>query len=105
MYLDGGLAAPQGLIMRIIYSRKIRILSDISQRNFKGDLLELTQSRGLGMPRYDVIAEHGPDHEKKFHIQVMVNGESVGEGRGLSKKEAEQAAARQGLEKYLKRSE
>ena len=98
VYLDGGFDAARDLILRLIYSRKSSILSDISQKNFKGDLLELIQSRGEGMPRYDVISEVGPDHHKVFHVVVKVNGDTVGEGRGLSKKEAEQKAASQALE-------
>jgi ribonuclease-3 len=98
VYLDGGLNAARDLILRLIYSRKSSILSDISQKNFKGDLLELIQSRGEGMPRYEVISEVGPDHHKVFHVVVKVNGDTVGEGRGLSKKEAEQKAANQALE-------
>ena len=98
VYLDNGLDAARDLILRLIYSRKSSILSDVSQRNFKGVLLELIQSRGEGMPRYDVISEVGPDHHKVFHVVVKVNGDTIGEGRGLSKKEAEQKAAGQALE-------
>jgi len=74
------------------------MLSDVTQTNLKGDLLELIQSRWEGMPRYEVISEVGPDHHKVFHVVVKVNGDTVGEGRGLSKKEAEQKAASQALE-------
>ena len=98
VYLDGGLGAARKLVLRLIYDRKSSILSDVSQRNFKGDLLELIQSRGAGMPRYDIVSEWGPDHEKVFHVVVRVNGDAVGEGEGSSKKEAEQRAASQALE-------
>jgi len=100
VFLDGGLEVARELVLRLIYSRRESILSDTSQWNFKGDLLELIQSRGEGMPRYDVIAERGPDHEKVFHVVVTVGQRKVGEGRGLSKKEAEQKAARQALKYY-----
>ena len=58
----------------------------------------MIQARGDGMPRYEVISEMGPDHEKVFEVVVSVAGRRVGEGIGLSKKEAEQKAARQALE-------
>lgn len=97
VYLDAGFDTAHDLIMRLIYLHKDDILSDTNQRNFKGDLLELTQSRGKGMPKYEVLSETGPDHAKVFHIVVSVNGEVAGEGKGLSKKEAEQHAASQAL--------
>ena len=93
VYLDGGLEAARKLVLRCIYSRYDSIVSDAALRNFKGDLLELTQARGQGMPQYDIASEVGPDHDKTFHVVVHVNGHEVGEGSGASKKEAEQNAA------------
>jgi ribonuclease-3 len=98
VYLDGGLDAARDVVLRFIYTRKGRIVTDSAQRNYKGDLLELMQARGDTVPRYDVIQEDGPDHEKTFHVVVTVGGLKVGEGIGLSKKEAEQKAACQALE-------
>jgi ribonuclease-3 len=100
VYLDSGLEGARNLVLRLIYARREAILSDSSQRNYKGDLLELVQAAGQGMPRYDVVAEKGPDHEKTFHVTVSVAGETVGHGYGLSKKEAEQRAASEALEYY-----
>jgi ribonuclease-3 len=98
VYLDGGLDAARDVVLRLIYTRKGQIVTDSSQRNYKGDLLELMQARGDTVPRYDVIQEDGPDHEKTFHVVVSVGGTKIGEGIGLSKKEAEQKAACQALE-------
>jgi ribonuclease III len=98
VFLDGGLDAARDVVLRLIYTRKHRIVSDTSQRNYKGDLLEMVQARGQGVPRYDVISEEGPDHEKTFHVIVSIGGQRLGEGMGLSKKEAEQKAAGQALE-------
>jgi ribonuclease-3 len=50
------------------------------------------------MPRYEIVSEVGPDHEKVFEVAVVVNGRRLGEGAGLSKKEAEQKAAAQALD-------
>ncbi len=98
VYLDGGIDAARDVVLRLIYTRKDRIVADTSQRNYKGDLLELIQAKGEGVPRYDVVSEEGPDHEKTFHVVVTINGQKVGEGVGSSKKEAEQKAASQALE-------
>jgi ribonuclease-3 len=97
VFLDGGLDAARDVVLRLIYTRKERIISDTSQRNYKGELLEYMQARGETIPRYDVVAEEGPDHEKTFNVVVTINGQQMGEGVGSSKKEAEQRAASQAL--------
>jgi len=99
VYLDGGLDAARDLVFRMIYSLKNEIISDKSQHNAKGELLELSQSRGEGMPHYSVISEKGPDHKKVFNVEVFVNGERLGSGTGHSKKEAEQRAATDALKR------
>jgi ribonuclease-3 len=98
VFLDGGFEAARDVVLRLIYTRKENITTDDTQRNYKGELLELAQARGDGMPRYDVISEKGPDHEKEFHVMVTVSGKRIGEGVGSSKKEAEQKAASMALE-------
>ncbi len=100
VYLDGGLEPARALVLRHIYRRKEEITADESQKNYKGELLELIQAKGNGMPRYDVVWEKGPDHEKQFKVVVYVGTRSIGTGVGLSKKEAEQRAAAEALEQY-----
>ncbi len=97
VYLDGGLKAARDLVLNTIYSRRASILADDSQRNYKGDFLEMMQARAVGMPRYEIVSETGPDHDKTFNVIVTVAGEQVGEGTGSSKKEAEQRAASQAM--------
>jgi ribonuclease-3 len=104
IYLDGGFEAARDVVLRLIYAHRDRIMTDESQRNYKGELLELAQGKGVGVPRYDVVSELGPDHEKVFHVVVIVAGNCVGEGKGLSKKEAEQRAASVALEHFKKNS-
>jgi len=98
IYLDGGLPAAFDVITRLIYANKQEILSDKSQKNHKGELLELMQSRGEGMPYYEVESETGPDHDKQFTVLVTVNSNKIGSGSGHTKKEAEQKAAAMALE-------
>ncbi|UCC44377.1 MAG: ribonuclease III [Candidatus Zixiibacteriota bacterium] len=100
VYIDSNFHTAADMVVRLIYSRKDSIIADEAQRNYKGDLLELAQGRGEGMPHYDIVSETGPDHDKTFHVIVSVNGHKLGEGWGQSKKEAEQRAAAQGLENY-----
>jgi ribonuclease-3 len=73
-------------------------MMDESTYNFKGELLELVQIDGRGVPRYEVIEEIGPDHEKTFVVSVSVESEVIGTGKGTTKKEAEQKAAKMALE-------
>jgi ribonuclease-3 len=71
-------------------------------KDAKSSLQEYVQSKGFSAPKYQVKEESGPDHDKKFVIEVFVNGKSWGEGTGKSKNLAEQEAAGQVLTKRLK---
>ncbi len=97
VYLDGGIDAARDVILRLIYANKDSITADSNQRNYKGELLELVQASGEGMPRYDTVHEEGPDHDKMFDVEVYVGDVKIGSGRGNSKKEAEQKAAAEAL--------
>jgi len=99
LYLDGGLEPSRQFINRHLLSIQDEITSDGTYLNFKSALLEYTQGEGNGQPRYLVHAEDGPDHRKTFTVEVLVAGDRVGIGQGRSKKEAQQMAAREALEK------
>jgi ribonuclease-3 len=66
--------------------------------DFKSTLQELLAQRGE-LVTYEVIAEHGPPHERTFEVAASVDGRPLGSGRGRSKKHAEQQAAREAVEK------
>jgi ribonuclease-3 len=102
VYLDGGFESASDMVLRLIYTRKESIITDDSQRNYKGDLLEFTQARGDGLPHYEVDSETGPDHAKEFQISVYIANKKIGSGFGYSKKEAEQKAAAIALEELSK---
>ncbi|TVR15913.1 MAG: ribonuclease III [Balneolaceae bacterium] len=67
--------------------------------NYKSVLMEYSQSLKLKLPKYSVVSEHGPGHNKTFHVAVFIENEKMGEGSGKSKKQAEQQAAKAALEK------
>ncbi len=98
VFLDGGLAPAQRMITNQILKKYLEITTDQTLHNYKGELLEYLQALGLGLPRYEVLEEKGPDHRKKFTIAVCIKGEKIGRGVGKNKKEAEQKAARMALE-------
>jgi ribonuclease III len=54
---------------------------------------------GTGVPRYQIIEATGPDHNKNFVIEVWIDGNMVGKGNGRNKKDAEQRAAQDAVEK------
>ena len=99
IYLDGGIEAGRNFVERFV----LNDFEDLIQRddyvNFKSKLLEHTQGTGCGHPKYMVHAEEGPDHRKVFSVEVSVNTEKVGRGRGRSKKEAQQMAAKDALQR------
>ena len=92
VYIDCGTEPARTLVLRLFGE-----LLDGSARlgaglDWKTSLQELAAGHSLGVPEYHVT-ESGPDHAKTFRATALVGGESVGEGEGRSKKEAEQRAA------------
>lgn len=67
-------------------------------RDPKSELQERVQARGGTSPKYRVVEAIGPDHNREFVVAVDVDGEVLGEGRGRSKKQAEQEAARAAMQ-------
>lgn len=77
----------------------------VQDTNFKSLLLEDVQSRGHAAPKYVVIREEGPDHEKEFTVEVYVDSTCIGVGSGRNKKDAEQKAAKAGIDLLAKKKE
>jgi ribonuclease-3 len=71
----------------------------IADSDRKSALQEFLQGRGQPPAEYRLAAETGPDHQKKFEIEVWVGGERLASGHGSTKKEAEQRAAHTALER------
>ncbi len=99
IYLDGGLEEARGFVSTTILSRREILENALNDDNYKSALLEYVQARSLGVPRYVIMKEEGPDHDRWFTVEVIVGNEQVGVGKGKSKKDAEQAAASQALER------
>ena len=97
--LDGGLDAGRRFVDKIVLNDFYDLVERQDYVNFKSKLLELTQSKGCGHPKYLVNAEEGPDHDKTFSVEVSMTGESLGNGQGRSKKEAQQMAAKDALKR------
>lgn len=104
VYLDQPWDVTHSLVSRL-WKPLISSLSDspAKVRDAKSTLQELLQARGEGTPQYRLKKAFGPDHAKTFLSEVIHDGKVLGVGKGHSKREAEQEAARQALKDLLGR--
>ena len=99
-FLDGGMEAAKGIITRFVLCN---VPTGRPQNmDYKTALQELVQQKKNQVLCYRLVGESGPDHDKQFTAQVLLNDQVVGEGIGSSKKRAEQDAARVALETMKK---
>ncbi len=89
--LDGGTEEAEKLIRRVVLSR------GSGSVDYKTRLQQLVQQDGKEELSYRVIREDGPEHNKVFEVEALINSNSVGRGTGKSKRDAEQNAAREAL--------
>lgn len=104
IYLDShgreGIAAISRVIERI-FSRRIHTAAQsLRYTDYKTELQELVQNRYKDTVVYSIVQEAGPDHEKEFVAAVSFRNTEFGRGGGRSKKQAEQAAAKQALDDF-----
>ena len=98
IYLDGGLESAQRFILD-------HILTGLAEgqmhhvADYKTDLQERVQRKPGQALEYTLLSESGPDHNKSFTMNVLLNGSEIGRGPGRTKKEAEQSAAKSALER------
>ena len=97
IYLDGGIGSARKIIQKFILSREVAGLT--KPRDYKTALQELVQRESGQVLAYQLVGEEGPDHDKRFFVEVDLNGTPVGSGQGRSKKEAEQMAAKAAIGK------
>ena len=97
VYLDGGMEAVNPLIHRCLLDAQRESVVEEKRRDYKTALQELVQRQADQVLSYRMAGEQGPDHDKTYQAEVLLNGSVVGSGSGHSKKEAEQAAAKAAL--------
>jgi len=99
IYLDGGIDAVRSFIKREFDAlvEDARRHGAAGPQDYKSSLQELVQARSQPLPDYRLIGTFGPDHEKRFEVEVVVDGEPLARASGPSKKEAEQEAAKKAL--------
>ena len=108
IYLDGGIDAAREFIVSLFGPLLTGAGDQAAEASFTEDwksaLQEALQKAGLGLPQYRLASAEGPDHRKRFDVEVVVGGEVWGRATGRSKKDAEQHAAREASDR-LSRSQ
>lgn len=97
LYLDQGYEVVKKFLQKNLFYKFDEIKKQKLYRDPKSLLQEIVQAKGNPAPTYEVTQENGPDHDKEFTVQVLVNTKIIGEGKGKSKQLAQQAAAKKAL--------
>ena len=95
-FLDGGMDAAKQFIQKFILTEVP--VKKLHNADYKTALQELVQQKKNQTLSYVLVGESGPDHDKRFEVEVSLNGRVIGVGSGSSKKRAEQMAAQVALE-------
>lgn len=98
-FIDSGFRPARKFVLRHLVPEINKVLEDRHRKDYKTLLQEHVQKTYKTYPRYNLVKKTGPDHDKTFWIEVVVDNKSYGPGKGANKKEAEQNAAALAFEK------
>jgi len=99
IFLDQGSAAAKEFILRLFEKELEKLVLKGGKADYKSQLQEYIQAREQQPPSYYIVEAKGPDHDRRFTVEVKVGGRILGRGTGKSKKAAETEAARSALER------
>lgn len=97
LYLDQGYEAAQDFVVRVFAAEVDAARSCNLHGDYKSRLQNFCQAQRIALPRFNLVRSLGPDHQKRFEVEVIVRNAPVGMGTGTTIKEAEQQAAREAL--------
>ncbi len=97
IYVDGGYEPAQGFVSRALFGKIDRIVKQKLWRDPKSLVQEKAQEILGVTPRYEVVEESGPDHDKNFTIGIYFGNDLIAKGLGKSKQEGEQEAAKEAI--------
>ena len=97
MYLDGGIEPVKAFLLPLISQEIDGIIQSGSDLDYKTVLQQFIQQERGSLLEYVTVGEKGPAHEKEFEVEVRLNGNVIGSGKGPSKRKAEQSAAKEAL--------
>ena len=99
IYLDGGLEAAKKFLLDKFEEEMKELFRPELSFDYKTELQEISQQDFETLPSYSITSEHGPDHQKVFEVELTIKDRLFGRGSGKSKKDAEQMAAKEALDK------
>lgn len=99
VYLEGGLEPAQKLVLGFLRDDVDQVFSGRMEKDHKTLLQEHFQKTQKTAPRYEIVREWGPDHNRNFEASCSVNGKELSRGVGKNKKEAEQVAAQEAIQR------
>lgn len=102
IFLDLGIEAASKFVSQTLLPIYEEEIKKGAPRDPKSELQEIVQSKFQVSPRYKILETLGPDHTKQFSIGVFLNGGQIGRGKGSSKQQAEEEAAKEALTKLSK---
>ena len=97
LFLDSGLDTVKNIVYPMLEPAMDQIVAQNNDQDPKSRLQEWSQSQGLGIPHYRQVSVSGPDHDRIFEFEVVINGKVYGRGTGSSKHAASKDAARNAL--------
>ncbi len=101
VFIDGGFESARGSILNVLPRNPGEIVYQEESINYKSLLQEYIQALHKIPPRYRVFSTEGPDHDKDFEVEVVVQGNILGKGTGKTKKHAEQEAAKSAYRRLM----
>ena len=104
IYIDQGLPTARKVTLRLLDREYKAAVSLGTGSDYKSELQEIIQAREQRTPSYSLVESTGPDHDRRFTVEVKVGTTLLGRGSGKSKKAAENEAARDALEKLRRRT-
>lgn len=98
LYLDQGWEEVRSFVARV-FREELKEAHDLDKVwDYKSRLQHYCQAEHIGLPQFVLVRSEGPDHKKQFEVEAVLHGKAAGRGTGMTKKEAEQNAARAALE-------
>ncbi|MCF7938874.1 MAG: ribonuclease III [Spirochaetales bacterium] len=104
-YLDSGFKASKKFILKYLVPEIDKVLQNKHKKDYKTLLQEYVQKNFRTYPRYNLVKKEGPDHDRTFVMEVIIQDKKYGPGNGKNKKEAEQSAAAIAYEALIQEKE
>lgn len=101
IYLDLGISSVEEILKSHLFPKAERVIAAGLYKDNKSFLQEVSQARFKATPLYNLVSEAGPDHDKEFVMQVVINNQPYSTGTGKSKQSAQEDAAKNTLEQIL----